>query len=103
MAFECQVCGCVYGWEMFFHNHLRDVHGIATKWKAKRMKLSKQNVDFLEGYFNHTCQHPSLEEIELLAKLTDLKKRDGVLVVCKSKQEAKAKKNVGKYSSCGMI
>ena len=74
MAFECQVCGCVYGWEMFFHNHLRDVHGIATKRKTKRMKLSKQNVDCLEGYFNHTCQHPSLEEIELLAKLTDLKK-----------------------------
>ena len=74
MALECQVCGRVYGWEMFFHQHLRDVHDISAKGKAKPMRMNKQNMDLLEGYFNHTCQHPSLEQIELLVKLMDLKK-----------------------------
>ena len=48
MCFLSQVCGRV--WVMFIHNHLRDVHGITTKWEAKK-DASQQNV------FGRAC-HP---------------------------------------------
>lgn len=71
----CEVCGCVYHWEMFFHNHLRDVHGIPTKSrKRKRTSLGKKNISLLEGYYGKVCVRPTLDEIENVAKFLDVKK-----------------------------
>ena len=69
----CEVCGCVYHWEMFFHNHLRDVHGIPTK-KSKRTSLGKTNVALLESYYHNVSKRPSLEEIENVSEFLDIKK-----------------------------
>ena len=69
----CDVCGCVYHWEMFFHNHLRDVHGIPTK-KSKRTSLGKTNRALLESYYYNVCKRPTLEEIENVANFLEIKK-----------------------------
>ena len=62
----CDVCGCVYHWEMFFHNHLRDVHDIPMR-KSKRTSLGKTNRALLESYYYNVCKRPTLEEIEHVA------------------------------------
>ena len=69
----CDICGCVYHWEMFFHNHLRDVHGIPTK-RSKRSFLLKTNKALLESYYHNVCNRPTLEEIENVAYFLDIKK-----------------------------
>ena len=69
----CDICGCVYHWEMFFHNHLRDVHGIPTK-RSKRSFLLKTNKALLESYYHNVWYRPTLEEIENVAYFLDIKK-----------------------------
>ena len=81
----CDVCGCVYHWEMFFHNHLRDVHSIPTK-KSKRTSLGKMNKVFLQTYYRHIGKRPTLEEIENVAKFFGYQNGNRVLVVCESEQ-----------------
>ena len=73
MSFLCEVCGCVYQWEMFFHNHLRTVHGISTK-RSKRMKLGKKNTAYLESYYHCVCCRLSLDEIEGVSQILKMKK-----------------------------
>ena len=75
MTLQCEVCGCIYKWEMFFHNHLRDVHGISVgRQKSKKKRLGKENVQFLENYFVDVCNRPCLEEIETLSEFLGIKK-----------------------------
>ena len=73
MSLLCDVCGCVYHWEMFFHNHRRDVHGISTK-KSKRTSLATTNKALLETYYRDVCKRPCLEEIEHVAEFLNIKK-----------------------------
>ena len=73
MSYQCEVCGCVYQWEMFFHNHIRTVHGISIK-RSKRTYLGERNITFLENYFCNICEKPSLGEIENLAGVMEVKK-----------------------------
>jgi len=69
----CQVCGCVYHWQMFFHNHLRDVHGIATA-RNKQRRLKKKAIKFLTDYCKDISSKPTLDEIEELANVLGVKK-----------------------------
>ena len=73
MSYLCDVCGCVYQWEMFFHNHIRTVHGISTK-RSKRTSLGEKNIAILENYFCNICEKPSLDEIENVAGVMEVKK-----------------------------
>lgn len=75
MTLLCEVCGCIYKWEMFFHNHLRDVHGIPVgRQKRKKQRLRIENLLFLEKYFVDVCNRPCLEEIETLSEFLGIKK-----------------------------
>ena len=88
----CDVCGCVYHWEMFFHNHLRDVHSIPTK-KSKRTSLGKTNKAFLQTYYRDISKRPTLEEIENVANFLDIKKENVYWwFVNRNKQNRKAHK-----------
>ena len=88
----CEVCGCVYRWEMFFHNHLRDVHGIPTK-KSKRKSLGMTNKALLETYYHNVSKRPTLEEIEYVAEFLDIKKGTAYWwFVNRNKQKRKARK-----------
>lgn len=69
----CDVCGCVYKWEMFFHNHLRDVHGIHTA-QSSRKRLKEKSIKFLDEYRKNICSKPTLDEIEELSDFLNLKK-----------------------------
>ena len=88
----CEVCGCMYHWEMFFHNHLRDVHGIPTK-KSKRTSLGTMNKALLETYYHNVSKRPTLEEIENVAEFLDIKKETAYWwFVNRNKQKRKARK-----------
>ena len=71
--FACDLCGCVYEWEMFFNNHRRSVHHLKVT-KKPRSLLKLEQTDFLKLYFNQKCKRPSLDRIKHLAAFLDLKK-----------------------------
>ena len=73
MSLLCEICGLQYEWEMFFNNHMRNVHSIKKKCK-ERILLNKKAKDFLDGYYTNICEEPSLDEIKELAKFLDVKK-----------------------------
>lgn len=93
----CEVCGCAYHWEMFFHNHLRDVHGIPTK-RSKRLVLSQTNIALLKSYYRNICKTPTLEEIENVAKFLDIKK-EAVYWWFVNRNKQKRKSSKSKVSS----
>ena len=77
---------------MFFHNHLRDVHGIPTK-KSKRTSLGTMNKALLETYYHNISKRPTLEEIENVAEFLDIKKETAYWwFVNRNKQKRKAPK-----------
>ena len=77
---------------MFFHNHLRNVHGIPTK-KSKRTSLGMMNKALLETYYHNVSKRPTLEETENVAKFLDIKKETAYWwFVNRNKQNRKARK-----------
>ena len=58
--------GCTTG-KCFFHNHLRDVHGIPMK-KLKRTSMGIKKRSLLETYYYNVCKRTTLEEVENVTK-----------------------------------
>lgn len=73
MSRVCHVCGAVYEWDMYFHNHLRTVHGIRCGF-VQRARLGTKSMDFLDAFFCNMNSNPDLKQIEDLAKFLDVKK-----------------------------
>ena len=73
MNYKCDICGCVYEWEMYYNNHLRNRHGIRIKRK-RTIRLKKQQREFLNNYFTCDCNKPSLEDVAELSRLMNIKK-----------------------------
>lgn len=73
MDYKCDICGCVYEWEMYYNNHLRNRHGIRIKRK-RTIRLKKQQREFLDNYFTCDCDKPSLEDVDKLSALLNIKK-----------------------------
>ena len=69
---ECDACGAIYEWEMFFNNHRRSVHHIKVITKPKTL-LTSDEKSFLRSYFN-TCKTPALDQIKYLASFLDIQK-----------------------------
>ena len=63
--------GVPLGNVFFFHNHLRDVHGIPMKIWREPLWVRWM----LETYYYNACKRPTLEEVEIVAKFLDIKNK----------------------------
>ena len=73
MSLLCEKCGYVYDWEMFFNNHMRIVHGVKVS-NSRQGALPLHIKTFLNYYYYHICEKPSLEEIKELSEDLEVKK-----------------------------
>ena len=73
MSLQCETCGYVYEWGMFFNNHMRTVHGVKVN-SSQRSGLPADIKRFLKYYYYHICENPTLEEIKELSDDLEVKK-----------------------------